>query len=162
MQRSPANVGWKGRQAGADGTDSRARDMLTADPSAMGRPVTHLDLLAATRHAFGLGHARPRICLQARSYKREGPYWLCAELLSLGCSDAEYFHVQSAIDKWWARGRELRLCSPDGRCCCDDAIPKAKALADTRRSTGSATTDETQQRCGLQRGIEVDPTRQPT
>lgn len=145
MQRSLANVGWKGQQAGADSTDSRGRDMLTADPSAMGRPVTHLDLLAATRHAFGLGNARPRICLQARHYNREGPYWLCAELLTLGCSDAEYFHVQSAIDKWWAHGRDLRLCSPDGRCQCDD----------------STTTRESLQPRGLQRGFAVEPTGRP-
>lgn len=97
--------------------------MLTAGPLALGKPVTHADLLAATRRAFGDGHPKPRVCVQARRYDSNGPYWLCAEVLVLGCSDAEFFKVRSAIDTWWARGRDLRLCSPTGRCSCDDDLP---------------------------------------
>lgn len=103
--------------------------MLTAGPLALGKPVTHADLLAALQQAGASGGTTPRICLQARRYSREGPYWLCAELLELGCSDAEWFKVRSAIDTWWAHGRDLRLCSPDGRCYCDNTAQPSPAPA---------------------------------
>lgn len=134
--------------------------MLTAGPLALGQPVTHRDLLAVMRQAIAAGDTCPRICLQARYYTREGPFWLCAELLALGCSDAEWFEVQSAISKRWVHGRDLRLCSPDGRCYCADARPVEAPAA--RWPASNATTGETQQLSSLHRRFEVEPTCQPT
>ena len=119
--------------------------MLTAGPQALGRPVTHRDLLAVTRRATAAGDTHQRICLQARHYRREGPLWLCSLLLELGCSDAEWFKLQSPVDTFWTHGRDLRLCSPDGRCQCDDRT----------------TTREPQQPRGLPHGFAVEPAGRP-
>jgi len=130
--------------------------MLSAGPLALGAPLTHRAFIAAT------ANGSHRVCVQARRNHRDGPYWLCAEVLALGAGDAEWFKVRSAIDEWWANGRDLRLCSPDGRCACDDRTATPRHTAQPARSTGRATTEKTQQPCGFQRGCDVQPTGHPT
>lgn len=130
--------------------------MLNAGPLALGAPLTHSAFIAAT------GNGSNRVCVQARRNHRDGPYWLCAEVLELGAGDTEWFKVRSAIDEWWAIGRDLRLCSPEGRCFCDDSADLTRSTEVPARSTGGATTDNTQQPCGLQRGCDVQPTGHPT
>jgi len=130
--------------------------MLSAGPLALGVPLTHRAFIAATANGSRC------VCVQARRHHRDGPYWLCAEVLELGAGDTEWFKVRSAIDDWWASSRDLRLCSPDGRCACDDSADTRRPTAKPARSTDRATTEKTEQPCGFQRGCDVQPTGHPT
>lgn len=130
--------------------------MLSAGPLALGRPLTHSDVLAAAAQ-LGNPAAFGHLCVQARRYDKSGPYWLCAEVLALGGSEPEWFKVSSAIDTWWALGRDLRLCSPDGRCACDSRAILAKRPGRQQRPTTQMTPTMNQQ----PRGLPLECTDQP-
>ena len=131
--------------------------MLTTRYPAESGALTHRDCIAALNRAATHGSYASCLWVQARRFNRDGPYWLCGQLLKLGHSDAEWFNVETAIDTFWAHGRDLRLCSGDDEC----SVESVSAPPGTNDSTGSATAEKTQQSCGLQRGCEVQPTGHP-
>jgi hypothetical protein len=131
--------------------------MLTARYPAESGPLTHIHCLAALNRAAIDGAFAGRLWVQARRFNRDGPYWLCGQLLGLGHSDAEWFKVETAIETFWAHGRNLRLCSGDDEC---DSEPTL-VLRRTDDSTDSATAVEAQQPCGLQRGCDFQPNGYP-
>jgi len=136
--------------------------MLSAGPFALGIPLPHRDYMAAARRLAITGDGSGKVCIQARRHSRDGAYRLCGEVRELGAGDVERFRVRTAIDEWWARGRDLRLCSPDGRCSFNAIGPALEPTTDPARSTAGATTNKTQQPCGIQRGCDVQPTGHPT
>lgn len=98
--------------------------MLTtpsATGQADGRPITHRDCLDAGRQMAPGQAAPPRPWVQVRKYHREGAYVLCGQVAELSGNDAEWFKVETCAGPVWAEGRNLRMCSGDGRCTCEPA-----------------------------------------
>lgn len=95
--------------------------MVTVSERKPAPPLTHQVFFAAAQAAIDHG-ARPSTLLwvQARRLSRQGPYILCGKILGISASSgADWFKVETAIDTFWALGRDLRLCSGDGRCTCE-------------------------------------------
>lgn len=126
------------------------------------RAVTHSDCLRISA-ALLQAHGKPMLpWVQVRRFHRDGPYTLCGRLAALGHSDAEWFKVETEIDTVWARGKDLRMCSGDGRCICEPLTPRPGETGEPTRSTAAPTTQKTQQPCGFQPGCTVQPTGSAT
>jgi len=82
---------------------------------AEGLPLTHCAYIAASKS----GEPAPRV--QVRKYHPEGPYVLCAEVIQLLDYNGERFKLNTPIGPLYADGRNVRLCSGDGRCTCEPA-----------------------------------------
>jgi len=136
--------------------------MLKPGPLVLGIPLTHPDFIAATQRLAATGDLSGQVCVQARRNHRDGPYWLCGVVLVLHVGNVEMFKVRTAIDEFWATGRDLRLCSPNGRCFCDDGPAETQPEPEPARSTTGTIAKKTQQPCGFQPGCAVQPTGHPT
>ncbi len=99
--------------------------MLTAETgnqaAPMGRPLTHRDCLAGMPQATGRAAcAAPWV--QVRRFHPAGAFVLCGQVIELsnhGDNGAEWFKVETCIGPLWAQGKNLRMCSGDGRCTCE-------------------------------------------
>ncbi|WP_201496318.1 hypothetical protein [Rubrivivax sp. A210] len=66
--------------------------------------------------------------MQVRKHHREGPCVLCGQVRELRAGgDGQWFKVDTDIGPLWAEGRNVRLCSGDGRCTCRPAAPGERA-----------------------------------
>lgn len=93
----------------------------TDDRPVTDRPLTHGACLDAMRHVSE-GHGAPaKTWVQVRRYDKAGPYALCGRLITLRVGDKDWFKVETEIDTAWVDGRNVRLCSGDGRCTCEPA-----------------------------------------
>ena len=80
-------------------------------------PLTHRDCLAAMpQHAGRAQRAAPWV--QLRKYHPEGVVVLCGQVVELRNDGAEWFKVDTRAGPMWAQGKNLRMCSGDGRCTC--------------------------------------------
>ena len=86
-------------------------------PEPSREPLTHRACLAASNGRCGT--RRPATWVQVRRYDREGPYVLCGRVTELGAGDAEWFKVDTCAGCVWADGKNVRMCSGDGRCTCE-------------------------------------------
>ena len=62
---------------------------------------------------------RGRVWVQMRRIDPSGPVVLCGQVHELKGSDGNWFKVDTAIGTYWVEGRNVRLCSSDGRCTCE-------------------------------------------
>lgn len=84
----------------------------------MGRAVTHRDVLAGTQQAAGhTSTSGPRV--QLRRYHPDGAMVLCGQVVELREDGTEWFKVDTSAGPFWALGKNLRMCSGDGRCTCE-------------------------------------------
>ena len=85
------------------------------------RPFTHRDCIAASRRTADAAAPPPAgPWVQVRRYTRGGPYVLCGKVIELDSHSGEWFKVATDADgAVWTQGRNLRLCSGDGRCTCE-------------------------------------------
>lgn len=87
-------------------------------------PLTHAGYLGAcvalSRVVPGcaLRDASPRVQVRIRS--RGESVVLCGQVVELNAGDEEWFRVETDIGPVWAQPRNLRLCSGDGRCTCEE------------------------------------------
>ena len=82
--------------------------------------LTHSDCLTAGHQDGGKRPKGAPIWVQVRRYNKDGPYRLCGRLAELCGSDVELFKVDTDIGTSYVTGRNIRLCSGDGRCTCED------------------------------------------
>lgn len=142
--------------------------MLTAanlDGQVEGRPLKHRDCFAGS-HQTGPGLAASSgPWVQVLRQHREGPYVLCGQVIELAGNETEWFKIETLIGPVWAEGRNLRMCSGDGRCTCEpDEAQPARAIDNLHRTVGAtlgSTTRETEQLCGLQGGLPGQPMGEP-
>ena len=80
---------------------------------AEGLPLTHSAFIAASRQ----GETAPRV--QVRKYHPEGPCVLCAQVRELQDRNGQWFKVDTAIGQLWVESKNVRMCSGDGRCTCE-------------------------------------------
>ena len=73
---------------------------------------------ASEQRAQRPGH-QPRIHVQVRRFDPQGPYVLCGRLVEMAEHNGELFAVETAIGRQWVTGKNVRLCSGDGRCSCE-------------------------------------------
>lgn len=88
---------------------------------AEGLPLTHEQCMATARALEDLTGAKAELHVQHRQPSREGSYVLCARLLEMATATdgRELFKVDNGIGSAWTIGRNLRMCSGDGRCTCE-------------------------------------------
>lgn len=115
-------AGKTGPKCPTKSADNRARHMLT-DQTGKGRPeshpLTHRACIAAgPQEAAGDANAgQPWV--QVRRQHQTGPYVLCGHVIELAGDSVEWLKVETCIGPLWAQGRNLRVCSGDGRCTCE-------------------------------------------
>lgn len=89
--------------------------MLTPNATGTGQAargsLTHRDCMTAPHGA--------RLWVQVQRYNRDGPFVLCGQVLDLADNGVELFKVATPIGEVWAQGRNVRMCSGDGRCTCE-------------------------------------------
>jgi hypothetical protein len=96
-------------------------------PPEIGKPLTHRECILAG-HSNCADHPGSRkLHVQLRRRDRNGDYSLCGTLVLLQVGNKEWFKVDTEVDTFWAEGRDLRLCSGDGRCTCE--LPRHSAAA---------------------------------
>ena len=76
-------------------------------------PLTHSAYIAACNTV------KHRPFVQVRKRFREGPVMLCGQVLELDGSGLDLFKVGTEFGTLWASGKNLRMCSGDGRCICE-------------------------------------------
>jgi hypothetical protein len=91
---------------------------------AEGLPLTHEQCITTARALEAQTGTKAALRAQVRRHSREGSYVLCARLLELAMAadGGELFKVDTDIGPMWATGRNLRMCSGDGRCTCDSGV----------------------------------------
>lgn len=100
---------------------------------AEGLPLTHRAFLAATKPGG------PLPCVQVRKYTPDGPpCTLCGQVVELSAGRLELFKVLTMISADWHQGRNVRLCSGDGRCTCE-AEQAVESVLMRRGPTGGST-----------------------
>ena len=84
-------------------------------------PLTHRHCIAAgfKRPTGGANSARPWV--QVKRYHPQGSYVLCGQVVELRENGEEWFKVETDIGPVWASSRNVRMCSGDGRCTCEEA-----------------------------------------
>lgn len=133
---------------------------------AASRPLTHRECLV-TGQQMAAGRADAGApWVQVLRYHREGSYVLCGQVVELGSGDAEWFKVDTTDGPLWAMGRNVRLCSGDGRCTCEPAPAVDTAPLPVRTGTDGQTDDSTDrattQATGEPSGLPGICQRQPT
>lgn len=100
---------------------------------AEGLPLTHRAFLAASKP----GGPLPRV--QVRKYASDGrPGTLCGQVVELSTGRLDLFKVAWAVGVDWFHGRNVRMCSGDGRCTCE-ADPATESELVRRGSSGGST-----------------------
>lgn len=99
-----------------------------------GLPLTLLNYLDACRGMSAAGHADQRPWVQVRRHHTDGPVVLCGQVVATMERGEVLFGVATAIGEVWATGRNVRLCSGDGRCTCEPA-PADKPAGQTAGAT---------------------------
>lgn len=98
--------------------------MLTA-PKTAGQhpavPLTHRQCLAAGFQRAAEGHKSARPWVQVQLYHPLGYQRYCGRVVELREKGEEWFKVDTDNGTVWAAGRNVRLCSGDGRCSCEEA-----------------------------------------
>lgn len=90
----------------------------TTPPSAApARPLTHSDYLAACDALRGLAAPHPWVQVQKRYQGVR--LVLCGQVVELSARDGEWFKLRTDDGMVWAEGRNVRMCSGDGRCTCE-------------------------------------------
>ena len=84
---------------------------------AAGLPLTHQTYIAACNTEL----RRPNVQVRRRFSGRAEV--LCGQVSELVSSDQEWFKVDTWVGIVWADGRNVRLCSGDGRCTCEPDSP---------------------------------------
>lgn len=141
--------------------------MLSAEVQS--QPLTHRECLPLLRQAAAQRSKESLPWVQLRRYDKNGPYVLCGRLIDLDCGETELFKVETDIGTYWAQGRNVRMCSGDGRCtCARPELDAPRSEPEPRRSfkvsvqsTESATTRITQHPCGFQLDHPAQPNGQP-
>lgn len=82
---------------------------------AEGLSLTHAAYIAASRP----GEPAPRV--QVRKHHPDGPCVLCAQVIELIDRNGQWFKLGTPIGVLWAEGRNVRLCTGDGRCTCESS-----------------------------------------
>jgi len=91
----------------------------TTPPSvAPARQLTHRDYLAACDSRRGRASPHPWVQVQKRF--RDVRLVLCGQVIELSANNGEWFKVRTDDGPVWAEGRNVRMCSGDGRCTCED------------------------------------------
>ena len=96
--------------------------MLTQPPIPVQRlhePLTHRACLTASPRSAQGAACKGSTWVQVRRHHREGPYVLCGQLLELHSGESEWFKVETMDGAVWADGKNVRMCSGDGRCTCE-------------------------------------------
>jgi hypothetical protein len=101
---------------------------------AEGLPLTHQNYMTACREQAVRNPCDPQPCVQVRRWCRSGPVTLCGRVTALHVSDPECFVVDTDIGEVYATGRNVRLCSGDGRCTCE-SLPPGPATRPTAQQT---------------------------
>lgn len=84
------------------------------------RPLTIRDCFATCGPKGACNGAARQLWVQVRRHHREGPYMLCGQLVELSDNNGtEWFKVNTDLGTVWAEGRNVRMCSGDGRCSCE-------------------------------------------
>jgi hypothetical protein len=91
----------------------------TIDPRPSGEALTHRACLTASPRSAQNAARRPSTWVQVRRHHREGPYVLCGQLIELRSGETEWFKVETLDGAVWAEGKNVRMCSGDGRCTCE-------------------------------------------
>ena len=73
--------------------------------------------LSAYFAASRSGEPAPRV--QVRKYHPEGPFVLCGQVQEVHEREGHWFKVETPIGPLWVEGRNVRLCTGDGRCTCE-------------------------------------------
>lgn len=81
------------------------------------RQLTHSDFLAACTGQRRSSARGPWVQVQKRF--RDARLVLCGQVIELSAEDGEWFKVRTEDGPVWAQGRNVRLCSGDGRCACE-------------------------------------------
>jgi hypothetical protein len=82
-------------------------------------PLTHRECLTARPRSAQGAASRASTWVQVRRHHREGPYVLCGQLIELRSGETEWFKVDTVDGAVWADGKNVRMCSGDGRCTCE-------------------------------------------
>ncbi len=82
-------------------------------------PLTHRACLTASPQSGQRAARQGSTWVQVRRHHREGPYVLCGQLIELRSGETEWFKVDTADGAVWADGKNVRMCSGDGRCTCE-------------------------------------------
>ncbi len=69
----------------------------------------------------------PRPWVQLLRRQRGESLVLCGQVAELNIHTGEWFKVETTLGVLWARGQDLRLCSGDGRCTCEDETQRKPA-----------------------------------
>lgn len=88
------------------------------------RPLTHE---AYSRHCTTVAVRERRVPVVHVQIRRRGAT-LCGQVVELGefASDGQWFKVNTPdLGDVWAEHRQVRLCSGDGRCTCDEGQARA-------------------------------------
>ena len=80
---------------------------------AEGLPLTHSAYMAVCHTA----EHRPFV--QVRKRFRERPLMLCGQVLELDGSGLDLFKIGTVLGAFWVSGKNVRMCSGDGRCICE-------------------------------------------
>jgi hypothetical protein len=106
--------------------------------SAHSRAATHGDVLAVCPKRPD-GTPQPGATwVQVRKHYPGGPLVLCGTVAELvTTSDGrELFKVATQLGPLWAEGRNVRLCSGDGRCTCEPEQPPPSTGQQTKQPRG--------------------------
>lgn len=95
---------------------------------AEGLPLTHSAYIAACASMTMKHGGRHRLWVQIRKRDPGGHAVLCGQVAELDAGAAEeWFKVETTIGSMWATGRNVRMCSGDGRCTCEPDEPSQVA-----------------------------------
>ncbi|CAN5343977.1 hypothetical protein BH11PSE9_BH11PSE9_21060 [soil metagenome] len=99
------------------------QDASQDDGADHSRPLTHMAYLNACPTGAQRRDSRQRPWVQLRkSYGRERLV-LCGQVLKLDAERGEWFRVETNDGPLWVESRNVRLCSGDGRCSCEQCAP---------------------------------------
>lgn len=104
-------------------TPSIRRDSQAGNQTGQSQPLTHE---AYSRHcsAVAVRERRvPVVFVQIRRHRAT----LCGRVIELAefAAEGQWFKVETAIGQVWAEHRQVRMCSADGRCSCDEGQARA-------------------------------------
>jgi hypothetical protein len=91
----------------------------TSPAQQLREPLTHRACLTASPRSTPGAASRASTWVQVRRHHREGPYVLCGQLIELRSGETEWFKVDTVDGAVWADGKNVRMCSGDGRCTCE-------------------------------------------
>ena len=89
------------------------------DGSDQARPLTHAMYIAAATRRAQHSKSAARLWVQVQRRYREAPRVLCGQVRELSATNGDWFKVDTDDGALWAESRNVRLCSGDGRCTCD-------------------------------------------